>query len=741
MATLLAAALILPALPAYATPAESDNRPPHPVVTPTLNARATLAADHLAEGPPSGAEMTEANGRTGPLPGQVIPGFSAAVDKGDGTFWAMPDNGFGNKSNSADFLLRIYQVEPVWERDLGGPGEIRVQDFVQLRDPDNVLDFDIVNENTEDRLLTGNDFDVESLVMGKDGSFWIGEEFGPFVLHFSADGVLLDKPVEFPYGKSPDSPVLAAGEAPDVRRSKGFEGMSASSDGRYLYPMLEGHTNSTADKRRRLVTQFDTESMEYTDKTWSYLADTEDSLIADAFTVSGTTMLILERDDFDGAEAVIKRVYSIDLQKVDSRGYLEKELVVDLLKISNPYQIGTRRDPGAYGIGDPFSFPMQSVEVMVQLSDGRLLIGNDNNYPGNDSRRPGQPDDTELIVVDQLATKTVASNPHTVIAHRGASGYRPEHTLAAYELAIQQCADYIEPDLVSTRDGALVDRHENEIGGTTDVATRGEFADRRTTKNIDGHDITGWFTEDFTLAELRTLRAKERLPDLRPGNTAFDGLYQVPTFDEVVDLARHSRTCDGKPVGIAPEIKHGSYFQSIGLPQEDATVAALERGGFVSEDDRAVIQSFEVGNLRYLDTKTEVMLAQLIDCSGAPADLVAAGSATTYQDMVTPAGLEEIAAYADQAGLCKDVMIPKDPTTNELLEPTPVLADAEAAGLTTVGWTFRAENSFLPADYQRGTNPAEHGDLKREIQTFLEAGMDVVFSDHPDVAVRAVRDR
>src|SRR5690606_25345326 len=248
------------------------------------------------------------------------------------------------------------------------------------------------------------------------------------------------------------------------------------------------------------------------------------------------------------------------------------------------------------------------------LRDGRILIGNDNNYPGNDARVPGTPDDTEMVVVD-LQRQRTRDDGVTVVGHRGASGYRPEHTLAAYEQAILQCADYIEPDVVATKDGVLVARHENEIGGTTDVAEHPEFADRRTTRTIDGRDVTGWFTEDFTLAELRTLRAVERLGDLRPESAAFDGLYQVPTLDEVLDLARRSETCDGRQVGVYPETKHPTYFDSIGLSLEEPLVAELEANDLGSRRDPVILQSFETGNLRELDEMTDVRLAQLVSAS------------------------------------------------------------------------------------------------------------------------------
>ena len=337
-----------------------------------------------------------------------------------------------------------------------------------------------------------------------------------------------------------------------------------------------------------------------------------------------------------------------------------------------------------------------------------------------------------MIIVDLNASTRVEQRPPTVLAHRGASGYRPEHTLAAYELAIRQCADVIEPDVVSTSDGVLVARHENEISGTTDVATKTEFAGRRTTKTIDGVAVTGWFTEDFTLAELRTLRAKERLPQVRPANTAYDGLYPIPTLAEVFDLARHSRTCTGKPVGVAPETKHPTYFAELGLALEEPLVAELDRAGLNRRSDRVVIQSFEVGNLQRLNRITDVRLVQLVDCSGAPYDFRAAGDPRTYADLVTQRGLNRIARYADEVGLCKDRMIPRD-AAGRLLEPTAVIADAHDAGLKVVGWTFRRENSFLPADYRVGTDPAGIGDLAGEINRFLDAGMDAFFTDNPDI--------
>ncbi|WP_194410019.1 esterase-like activity of phytase family protein [Microbacterium cremeum] len=726
------AAALLPAA-ASATPANpGDARSQSPYVqthVPTLVARATLSADHLEPGPASGALASPGNGRTGPWPGQVIPGFSAMIDNGDGTFWAQPDNGFGSKGNSADFLLRNYLVRPAWQTAEGGDGSIQVERFISYNDRNGVLDFPIVNDGTADRLLTGADFDVESVVRAKDGTFWVGEEFGPFLLHFDAEGTLLEKPYSLEGAKSPQNPYLVAGETPRVRASRGFEAMAWSVNGRYLYPVVEGSYADDPDLRRREILEFDTRSGQYTGRTWSYQTDQEANVIGDAFTVRSDVLILIERDDFEGEQAVTKRVYEVDLRRTDSEGYLEKSLVLDALRIANPHGIGAG---DGYGTGEIFSLPVQSFETVVQLKDGSLLIGNDNNYPGNDARIAGTPDDTEFAVIDLDKTKLEPSTV-SLIGHRGASGSRPEHTLAAYETAIVQCADYIEPDVVSTKDGVLVARHENEISGTTDVADHPEFAARRTTKVIDGTSITGWFTEDFTFAELRTLRAKERLPQVRPGNTAFDGLYLIPTLDEVLDLARHSVSCDGRPVGVYPETKHPSYFDSLGLSLEEPLVATLRANGLDRADAPVILQSFETANLRDLDALTDVTLAQLVSSSGRPYDFTLAGDARTYRDLVTPAGLAEIATYADGVGLEKSVMIPRT-AAGTLGTPTPVIADAHAAGLSVHGWTFRAENQFLPAEFRSSADPAAYGDLAGELRVFLDAGMDGVFSDHPGIA-------
>ena len=328
-----------------------------------------------------------------------------------------------------------------------------------------------------------------------------------------------------------------------------------------------------------------------------------------------------------------------------------------------------------------------------------------------------------------------------VIAHRGASGYRPEHTLESYRLAIDLGADFIEPDLVSTRDGVLVCRHENEIGGTTDVTKRPEFLDRRTTKEIDGVPVTGWFTEDFTLAELRTLRAEERLPELRPDAARYDGQLHIPTLDEVIALAQEESASRGRTIGIYPETKHPTYFQSIGLPLEPPLLAALERAGWTDAAAPVFIQSFETENLRMLRGRTGVRLVQLMEAAGQPYDLTRRGDPRTYTELATPAGLAEIATYADGIGPSKALVIPRD-EAGWLAPPSPLVADAHAAGLVVHPWTFRRENVFLPADFQDGDSadpafPRLPGDLRGEILAFLAAGVDGVFADFPDIALQA----
>jgi glycerophosphoryl diester phosphodiesterase len=329
-----------------------------------------------------------------------------------------------------------------------------------------------------------------------------------------------------------------------------------------------------------------------------------------------------------------------------------------------------------------------------------------------------------------------------VIAHRGASMHLPEHTLEAYALAIAVGADYIEPDLVVTRDGALVARHENEIGRSTDVAARPEFASRRTEKWIDGNAVAGWFAEDFTLEELRTLRAREPNPEMRPASAAHDGRYAVPTLDEVLDLAVREGRSLGRPIGVYIETKHPTYFDSIGLPLEPRIVAALERVGWNRADAPVFIQSFETANLRRLHATSRVPLVQLLSATGAPYDVVRAGGSLTYADMATAAGLSEIAGYATGVGPAKALVLPRDPA-GEWGAPTRLVADAHAAGLVVHPWTFRSENQFLPPALRRGDPgdarfPHLPGDAAAEYLRFLELGVDGFFTDDPAAAVEAL---
>jgi glycerophosphoryl diester phosphodiesterase len=324
-----------------------------------------------------------------------------------------------------------------------------------------------------------------------------------------------------------------------------------------------------------------------------------------------------------------------------------------------------------------------------------------------------------------------------VIGHRGAAGYRPEHTLASYELAARMGADYIEPDLVSTKDGVLVARHEPEISATTDVASHPEFADRRTTKTIDGASFTGWFTEDFTLAELKTLRAKERIPDVRQRNTIYDGRFEVPTLQEVIDLRRRLSRELGREIGIYPETKHPSYFRSIGLPLEPPLVRTLRRNGLDRKRSKVFVQSFETGNLRALDRQLDVPLVQLLGARGAqPWDFVESGDARTYGDLATPAGLREIAGYADGVGPSKDYIVPRD-ASGTSLDPTSFVEHAHDAGLVVHPYTFRNENQFLPLELRSSDDPNAYGNAIAEYEQFYELGVDGLFSDNPDTAVEA----
>ncbi|WP_425477534.1 glycerophosphodiester phosphodiesterase [Dyella solisilvae] len=350
-----------------------------------------------------------------------------------------------------------------------------------------------------------------------------------------------------------------------------------------------------------------------------------------------------------------------------------------------------------------------------------------------------------MMAADVQANEAPLAPKVLVIGHRGASALRPEHTLASYGKAIADGADFIEPDLVMTRDGVPVARHENEISGTTDVAQHAEFASRKTTKTIDGHAVTGWFTEDFTLDELKTLRARERLPQLR--STAYDGQFQIPTLDEIIDFVATESATRGRVIGIIPEIKHSTYFQKAGLPMEDRVLAILAAHAY-TRTAPVEIQSFEIANLRYLRGKLgkahpNIRLLQLLDDPGdQPYDVVAAGGKLSYGDMMKPAGLREIASYADAIGPNIRAIIPLN-ADSTLGQPTALVHDAHAAKLELHPFTFRPENYFQARNFWKGSDPKtfnEAGSVA-EIRAYLDAGIDAFFTDDPAIGREAVDGR
>ena len=359
----------------------------------------------------------------------------------------------------------------------------------------------------------------------------------------------------------------------------------------------------------------------------------------------------------------------------------------------------------------------------------------------------------------QTGAPAVARAKPLIVGHRGASGYRPEHTLESYKLAIEQGADFIEPDLVATKEGVLIARHEPMMSGTTDVASRPEFAARKTTRRVDGVETTDWFAGDFTLAEIKTLRAKQAFADR---DQSHNGKYEIPTFQEVVDLAKSESARLGRTIGIYPETKHPIFHAAIGLPLEDRLLDALKAAGWTEKSSPVIIQSFETANLKYLRGKTQVRLFQLVDADDVdkdggivlaapfdkPYDFVVTGDKRTFKDLVTAEGLKEIATYADGVAPWKPYLMAgkqiigadgkptdlnKDGVIDErdrvLLPPTDVVKNAHAAGLQVHSWTFRSEPKRLASDFK--------GDPAAEYKAFFALGIDGLFSDFPDMAVKA----
>jgi glycerophosphoryl diester phosphodiesterase len=382
---------------------------------PTLAGRAVLPAEALATGPTSGNALvtppgppTVINGITFPRPSQPVIGFSAIVaGEHQGEYLAMPDNGYGGKANSADFLIRAYEIAPAFKTAKGGPGTVRVDEFIQFRDPNHKMSFPIVNEATADRLLTGADIDPESLQRGRNGDLWMGDEFGPWILHFNAQGVLLDAPYALPGGlMSPNNPFLGAGTATQPN-SRGLEAMAISPDGKKLWATLEGATvaDGTASLRRR-VFEFSTTSKSFTGKEWNLATEAATNMVADAWALDGHRMVVIERDGGRGLTAVFRKVYVVDLKKVDADGHVAKREVVDLANIADPKLISLPElHPGDVGLGNPFRVVCESIEAVQVLSASKLLLGCDNNLP-NTGRNPTRADDSELIVVDVPGLKS-----------------------------------------------------------------------------------------------------------------------------------------------------------------------------------------------------------------------------------------------------------------------------------------------------------------------------------------------
>ena len=904
----------------------------------TLKGFASLPADTFAEGPPAGNGISS-NGRTGPFPGQPVQGFSGVQFADQNNFWFLPDNGFGAKNNSADFLLRLYKVNPSFQgAEATGDGSVKIENFIQLRDPDKKVPFEITNGKTGDRLLTGADFDIESFVIAKDGTIWVGDEFGPFLLHFDATGKLLDAPVATPNlvnlkTLNGQPPIVighrgASGELPEhtleayklaIERGADFiePDLVSTKDGVLIArhePILGGTTDVAsrpefADRKRSGVVDgvlyeneffasdftlaeiktiraimpqgfrtqvfngiFEIPTLQEvielvqqvekdTGKKVGIYPETKHPTYHDSLGLSLEEPLLatLEKTGFTDPSRVFIQSFEVaNLKELNTKTDLPLVQLLDAYDVdyttgallyqdvnARPYDFAVSGDTRTYadlqtsaglaeiatyadGIG-PWKRMIVSVKNVDANNDGKPDdLNNDgvindadrvtlspttlipdahaagllvhpytfrnegrflaSNYQGNPAKEfeqfislgvdgyftdfPG----TGNLVRDQITSPFVRSpqNPDVlattkfntldgkapiVIGHRGASGERPEHTLASYKKAIADGADFIEPDLVVTKDGVLIARHEpmlavlnadgslNNTDTSTDIYLRPEFADRKTTKLLDGVARTGWFAEDLTLAEIRTLNAIERLPELRGTNFNNDGL-KVPTLAEVIDLVQQLEKETGRKIGIYPETKHPTFFEAQGFNTSQLLVDTLVAKKF-TDPTRVFIQSFEVTNLKNLNTTLmpkagiDIPLVQLFGGSGQPYDFVVSGDTRTYTDLSTPAGLAEIATYAQGIGPNKQRIVPLSTVDRNndgrpddlngdgvisdgdrvLGTPTTLVRDAHASGLLVHPYTLRNESFFLPADYK--------GDPIAEFKQFIELGVDGFFTDFP----------
>jgi hypothetical protein len=388
------AVMVISTVPAAAV---SGQHPRHV----TLEGRAVLPVQTYAPGPPSGTLLPPGvvNGITFPLPSQPVQGFSSMVDgRRPGEYLAMPDNGYGAKATSADFLIRAYYIRPDFKTAHGGSGSVVVGHFISFRDPKHLFGFPIVNDATPDRLLTGGDIDPESLDRAKNGDLWVGDEFGPWILHFDAHGVLLDHPFAIPGVRSPNNPGLN-GAAATQPNSRGFEGMAITPDGKFLYAVLEGATIADPDQNRRHVYEFSIRRKALTGRTWAYRTTQPTNMVADMAALDQHRFVLIERDGGLGATAVFREINEVDLRHVDANGFLESRTVVDLTAIPDPHLISLPAiHAGDIGLGNPFSVVCESVETVHPITGDRLLVGCDNNFP-NKGRNPNLADDTEFIVV------------------------------------------------------------------------------------------------------------------------------------------------------------------------------------------------------------------------------------------------------------------------------------------------------------------------------------------------------
>lgn len=376
-----------------------------PAAAQTLVKFASLPADTFEPGPTSGQLIAPANGRTPPfVHKQPVQGFSAVLRAENGDFLAMSDNGFGAKPNSPDYVLRVHRIDPDFRTRHGGSGTIQLKSFMTLSDPYHRINFAIVADGAtypgssipvdaeirDRRLLTGADFDIESFRQAPDGTFWFGDEFGPFLIHTDRHGRVLEAPIPLPGVMSPQNPFLG-GMTPNLAASRGFEGMALTPNGRRLYPMLEGALATDPDQRRLIINEFDIRDRTYTGRQWFYRLENAAHSIGDLTALTHRLLLVIERDNFQESEAQFKKVFLIDLDHVGGDGFLVKHEVANLLALRDPYRIG--------GQGPVFRFPFQTIESVIPLGERRLGILDDNNYPFSSARVPGQPDPNEFIVI------------------------------------------------------------------------------------------------------------------------------------------------------------------------------------------------------------------------------------------------------------------------------------------------------------------------------------------------------